>query len=357
MKPLLLNDLRCAWSETWWQSPGERFEGVSIEVDPGEWCAVVGDNGLGKSTLLHGIAGSCPCVVGTAECNGHTLRQGDLNQRFDLGIQFVAQEPKCSAVWRFSDIECLAFAHRPGLFLPQAVKDLKRTLREHGILSNSDETLFSPKAARTIASILACPSVLLLDEAGEHLRVLDANGGRKFPPDQFYALVKKLLPATAVLFVEHNQELASKFADKAIFASIRKESDIDVYEFKIDKVEKLASALHNRVFQKDPRLPRLPLLELDRSVKGHVRLALSASVLNQELGHSLLKSACEYWPYLNETKKVDVLSGGQKIILQAVVEILAFGLADLQHERLQHVSSQNLLRLGNLQNLASSRNV
>ena len=43
------------------------LNGVSLEVQPGEYVAIVGESGIGKSTLLHAIAGLEPVDSGSIE--------------------------------------------------------------------------------------------------------------------------------------------------------------------------------------------------------------------------------------------------------------------------------------------------
>jgi len=47
--------------------------GIDLHVDPGEWVAVVGSNGVGKSTLLKAIAGILRPTGGSMEWEGQDL--------------------------------------------------------------------------------------------------------------------------------------------------------------------------------------------------------------------------------------------------------------------------------------------
>ena len=71
------------------------FEGVDLEVRAGEFVAVVGESGVGKSTLLNCIAGLDSCSAGTVHIDGaamHSLAESAqaLLRRRLLGFVFQA---------------------------------------------------------------------------------------------------------------------------------------------------------------------------------------------------------------------------------------------------------------------------
>ena len=71
------------------------FEGVSLELGAGEYVAIVGDSGIGKSTLLNVIAGLEPVDQGTVVFEGKDLTTLDddaltLLRRDHFGFVFQA---------------------------------------------------------------------------------------------------------------------------------------------------------------------------------------------------------------------------------------------------------------------------
>jgi zinc/manganese transport system ATP-binding protein len=80
---------------------GGRFiwSGVSVRVEPGEYVAVLGPNGVGKSTLLQAILGLLPLAAGSLEVFGRPPHQaaslvGYLPQRhsFDSSLRLRARD-------------------------------------------------------------------------------------------------------------------------------------------------------------------------------------------------------------------------------------------------------------------------
>jgi zinc/manganese transport system ATP-binding protein len=75
------------------------WSGVSVRVEPGEYVAVLGPNGVGKSTLLQAILGLLPLAAGSLEVFGRPPHQaaslvGYLPQRhsFDSSLRLRARD-------------------------------------------------------------------------------------------------------------------------------------------------------------------------------------------------------------------------------------------------------------------------
>lgn len=68
------------------------IRGVSGEVQPGEVLAVVGRNGVGKSTLLKALAGQLPLTSGAITWNGTDISPNALYSRLGLGIAYTPQD-------------------------------------------------------------------------------------------------------------------------------------------------------------------------------------------------------------------------------------------------------------------------
>lgn len=69
----------------------QALRGVSLEVPMGEITAVLGRNGVGKTTLLRAIAGHQPISAGSITWNGTPLKGLAPYQRARLGLALVPQ--------------------------------------------------------------------------------------------------------------------------------------------------------------------------------------------------------------------------------------------------------------------------
>jgi ABC-type sugar transport system ATPase subunit len=73
--------------------PGVRaVDDVSLEVAPGEIHALIGENGAGKSTMMHLVAGVFPPDQGAIELDGRSILGLDEKTASDMGIAMVFQE-------------------------------------------------------------------------------------------------------------------------------------------------------------------------------------------------------------------------------------------------------------------------
>lgn len=351
--PLLeLIDVRCSWSRQWWTDPTELLEGANISLEEGQWCALIGDNGIGKSTLLNGIAGSCPFVRGTVRVHGIPLDEGVVPQRFAVGMQFVPQEVLCNADWRWSDVIKMAFSFRPGLRMPQAVEHLRQSAISASLLSG-EETLLTPRLARFFVALLSCPSVLLLDEVAPIFPSL--------APEKVYEFIKTVAPRAAVVFVDHSLRVTLAIAERALVFEAHEERDgkctlfFKAMEARSINIEEMRSSNPDDRPYIDQAWERmLPLLRSERGANDHLQLAIHASTLSTSALAQVSARLKEWWPYLTTRRRVEFFSGGMKVILHSVMELLAFGRADVTHPRCRHLHLANRQRLQTLNDWVSS---
>jgi putative ABC transport system ATP-binding protein len=182
--------------------------GVSLDIDEGEYLAIVGPSGCGKSTLLNLLGGIDRPSSGTVTIRGRRLdemRDGELT-RFRLQqLGFVFQ--------RFYLMPALTASENVELPLAEARvptnqrRELARSLLEYvglaGRLDHRPAQLSGGEQQRVaIARALANrPALLLADEpTGE----LDAHTGA-----EMIALLEQLNgDGTTIVVVTHDEELA-----------------------------------------------------------------------------------------------------------------------------------------------------
>ena len=67
------------------------LQGVDMTVRKGEIVAVIGRNGVGKSTLMRSLIGLLPSSVGTIRFNGRDVTADTADMRARLGIGYIPQ--------------------------------------------------------------------------------------------------------------------------------------------------------------------------------------------------------------------------------------------------------------------------
>jgi urea ABC transporter ATP-binding protein UrtE len=70
---------------------GDILQGVSLQIDAGEIVAVIGRNGVGKSTLMKTVIGLLPARKGVVSFKGSSLAPLRADQRAALGMGYVPQ--------------------------------------------------------------------------------------------------------------------------------------------------------------------------------------------------------------------------------------------------------------------------
>jgi iron complex transport system ATP-binding protein len=151
------------------------LEGVSLELKPACWTAIVGPNGCGKSTLLRALAGLQPARRGAIFLHGRKLQAWPRRER----ARRLAWLSQASAATDLTVAEVVAlgrFAHSGWLAHRQADDDtaLHRAMTATGSLAWARRrlsTLSGGERQRVhLARVLAVEApVLLLDEPTTHL--------------------------------------------------------------------------------------------------------------------------------------------------------------------------------------------
>ncbi|MGM4929185.1 ABC transporter ATP-binding protein [Tardiphaga sp. 619_E2_N8_5] len=189
--------------------PTRIIEGISFSVKAGDRLAVLGRNGMGKTTLL-------ATLMGLTTRHGGEIRIGDqdvtakrTSARADLGIGYVPQTRDIFASLTVEENLRTGLKGRPASALDEAYAMFPRLRERRGNygkqLSGGEQQMLS--MARTL---LGKPSILLLDEPLEGLAPVIC--------DELMALLAKLAATNEVtiILVEQQIERALDFASSVM---------------------------------------------------------------------------------------------------------------------------------------------
>lgn len=186
------------------------WDGLDLTVRAGEFIAILGPNGTGKTSLLKVLLGQLPLSGGTATCEGGTIGYVPQHRSLDAGLSL-----------RGRDLVGLGFdGHRWGITSPRN-RSAKRAAVERALVQVNGVGLGDVPVGvmsggelqrmRVAQALVTDPTLLLCDEP---LLNLDPANAR---------LVSALIDArrreadTAVLFVTHEVNPVLPYVDRVLY--------------------------------------------------------------------------------------------------------------------------------------------
>ena len=167
----------------------QALRGVSLTLNDGDFCTVIGGNGAGKSTMLNAVAGTFPVDSGSISIGGTDVTRLPEFKRAKF-IGRVFQDPMMGTAPTMQIIENLALAARRGQSrglkwgITKAEKEQYQELL-HGLDLGLEDRLTSKvgllsggqrQALTLLMASLQKPKLLLLDE---HTAALDPKTAAK----------------------------------------------------------------------------------------------------------------------------------------------------------------------------------
>jgi len=182
---------------------------VSIEVASGDIMALLGRNGVGKTTLLRAVAGFVSPQSGVVAFDGRSIAGTPPYRIARREISYVAQEQALFADMTVGENLRLGvrddrlFRERLPLIEPHFPVLLQRLSQRAGTLSGGEQKMLLISRA-----MLARPRLMLLDEISEGLQpsVIERLAG--------VLAAQRQMHGTAMLLVEQNVAFALAVADR-----------------------------------------------------------------------------------------------------------------------------------------------
>jgi ABC-2 type transport system ATP-binding protein len=285
------------------------LDGVTLEVKPGEICAVVGPNGAGKTTTFRILVGLTSCTSGRASVMGYDCDRESVAVRQRVG--WMPAEDR-SLIMRLSCAENLHFHGRlQGLKGETLRERIHETLAMVGLAHVAESSVFALSAGmkarlQLARALLANPKVLILDEPTGSVDPIASH---------------ELLNLIIDIVAEH---------ELAVLISSHRLEEIEALHSHAILLDKGQVRFDGNLDQLRGRLDR-PTLELEFATEGAAR-ETSAIVTSGHLGEVVL----------DEGKTVQfVLSTGETV--GRVMYALSPKLEDLTHVRELQTPLRDLL--------------
>jgi branched-chain amino acid transport system ATP-binding protein len=199
---LELRELTGGWG------PTTIVESVSMTLAPGETLAIIGRNGVGKSTLLELIVNRARRFSGSIWLDDQDISTLSTHRRARLGLGYVPQQREVFA--SLTVREHIAIAQRPGRWNRDVVFDLFPSLAAR-LDSRGNQLSGGEQQMLAIArALLGNPHVLLMDEPSEGLAPVVV--------EQLVHAVRSLTAdnSISILLVEQRIEVAFDLAERYV---------------------------------------------------------------------------------------------------------------------------------------------
>ena len=184
--------------------------GISMMVEPGEIVALLGRNGVGKTTVMRSIIGLTPPNRGIVRWKGEEIQRLPTYRIVRKGVGFVPEDRRIFpdlTVWENLDIARRTGPEGKNVFTEERIYEIFPKLKElrnrrGGYLSGGEQQML------TIGrSLLTNPDLLLLDEPTEGLAPLIVEAMR----EQIGTLRKEGL---SVLLAEQSLDFVLSLSDR-----------------------------------------------------------------------------------------------------------------------------------------------
>ncbi|QCO54776.1 urea ABC transporter ATP-binding subunit UrtE [Pseudorhodobacter turbinis] len=186
--------------------------GISLAADPGRITTVIGNNGVGKTSLLKAIAGRHPAAGGTVAVSGDAVVLSSAYDAAQAGIAYVPQGREVFALMSVQENLETGFACLPKSehHIPDEIFDLFPVLKDMRSRRGGDLSGGQQQQLSIARALITRPRVLLLDEPTEGIQpnviqqIGDALGLLRTRGDM------------AIVLVEQNADFAHGLGDSFV---------------------------------------------------------------------------------------------------------------------------------------------
>ena len=184
------------------------LEDVDLELPENGALAVLGRNGVGKTTLLATIMGHTTFHAGEIRFKGRLLKGKAVYERCRLGVGYVPQERLIFP--SLTVHENLDVARRPGKWTVERVYDLFPRLKERRAAYGNQLSGGEQQMLAIGRALMGNPSLLLMDEPLEGLAPIIVEG--------LLIALKRLVSddSLAMILVEQHAKLALEVTERAL---------------------------------------------------------------------------------------------------------------------------------------------
>lgn len=181
---------------------------VSLSVDAGQVVALMGRNGMGKTTTVKTVFRMIPTAAGEVTFDGHDLRQLPSHKAAQLGLGLVPEGRRCFP--NLTVEENLIAAARPGHWDMARVAELFPRLEERRTQSALSLSGGEQQMLAIGRALMTNPRLLVLDEATEGLAPIVRQ--------EIWAAIGTLKRDTgmAILVIDKTLSELSQVADQAV---------------------------------------------------------------------------------------------------------------------------------------------
>jgi len=187
----------------------EVLRGVTLQVRTGQWFCLLGPNGVGKSTLLHCVAGRLVPSAGDVLVCGHSVRTQTVDAKRKLGFGCAPEQLPGLLTGR----QCLeVYANAKGLErIDPDVLELGDGLKFGTYLDRFVDTysLGTRQKLCVLLALLGEPTLVVLDEAFNGLDPASALTVKRHLQQRLAA------NRCSVLLATHSLDIVEHYADKA----------------------------------------------------------------------------------------------------------------------------------------------